>query len=178
VTATSYPPVTMHAGIGILLLVSACKGGGGDRAEPAAPLDVPALIAEGRRLAESTWPDARLSGIRIGEEVVPGSRAPSYAVRLTIDLERDPQDPTARSAAILCSPECVIRRAKVKSPPHDWPACGWADALAAARGAGLRAAQPTAVYGNWASATQAWELRETAGAARAILVDAATCAIR
>jgi hypothetical protein len=168
----------MRARLGLLLLVAACKGGGDDRAAPAAALDIPALLAEGRRLAESTWPDARLSGIRIGEEVVPGTRKQSYAVRLAIDFERDPDDPTAKSAAIVCSPTCAIHRAKVKSPTYDWPACGFADALAAARTAGLRAAEPTALYGSWASAKQVWELRETAGAATAILVDATTCAIR
>ena len=158
-----------------MLLAAGCGGekrDGGDRAA----LDVPAALAEARKLAESTWPDARLAGIRIGEEALPETRKNTYAVRLAIELESDPTDPTAKSAAIVCAPKCTIRRAKVDAIVYDWPGCEWREALAAARAAGLASATPVATYGSW-SGGPVWQFRERDGDPP-IELDGATCAKR
>jgi hypothetical protein len=159
-----------------IALGAAC--GGDKQKAPAteATPDVAAQLTEARRLAEATWPDARLAGIRIGPEVIFEERRERYAVRVMIEFASDPTDAAAKSASIVCSPDCAIHRAKVDAPTFDWPACAWPDALAAARAAGLEAAQPVAGYGNWASGPS-WEVRARREDPRVIAVDGTTCEV-
>jgi hypothetical protein len=120
--------------------------------------EVGAVIKEAFALGESAWPGARLSGVRVGPQAVELARTGSrvrlanvYSVRVSFAFEVDPADATAKSGSVVCAPTCRVERAKVKSAPAaPWP-CGFEEALAAARKAGVRAERPLVGYGKWAA---------------------------
>lgn len=104
---------------------------------------------EAMKLAATTWPDAKLSGVRVSEEVPAEVRRNLYTLRLSFEFGSDPSDPTAKSGSIVCYPGCKPIRHKVKGTAAAALPCSLEDALEAARAAGLRAARPVVGYGNW-----------------------------
>ena len=139
---------------------------------------LPTLLDLARAKGEKTWPGAKLSGIKIGDEVPPGERRNIYSVRVGFEFDADAEDPTAKSGSVVCSPGCQVIRHKVKGEAIAWPACGIADALRAARGVGLASGQPEIGYGSWNEGAAVWSFKEVRDAPTAIRVDGVTCAVR
>ncbi|MFO0613058.1 MAG: hypothetical protein U0414_10740 [Polyangiaceae bacterium] len=108
-----------------------------------------AAFGAATKLAESTWPGAKLGGVRVSDEVPSGGSANAYALRVSYEFEADPADPTARSGSIVCAPACAPIRHKVKRAPAPALPCAPAAALAAARAEGLRSTRPLVAYGYW-----------------------------
>lgn len=139
---------------------------------------LPTLLELARAKGEKTWPGAKISGIKIGDEVPPGERRNVYSVRVAFEFDADAEDPSAKSGSVVCSPGCQIIRHKVKRDPVAWPACGIADALRAAREAGLASSQPQIGYGSWSDGAAVWSFKELRDSPKPILIDGATCAVK
>lgn len=139
---------------------------------------LPALLELARAKGEKTWPGAKMSGIKIGDEVPPGERRNVYSVRILFTFDADAEDPKAKSGSVVCSSGCQIIRHPAKSEATAWPACGIADALRAARAAGLSSAQPEIGYGSWNDGAAAWSFKELRSSSKSIGVDGVTCAVK
>lgn len=113
--------------------------------------DVPAVLAEATKLGESTWPGAKVAGVRVADMVPRGGRENVYGVHVSFEFDADATDPTAKSGAVMCTPKCTASRAKIKlvvPPPLATP-CSLADALAAAKRAGMSSKRPLITSGTW-----------------------------
>lgn len=142
--------------------------------------DVARAIDEALALGAATWPGAQVGGVRVGPAVPrrgglnPGVRRNVYTARVSFEAATPDGAP---AGAIDCDPRCAvvppgtIRRSA--APPFP---CGFADALAAARRAGLTATQPLITYGYWSDQGRTgWAFQASAGAA--LIEVGAGCAV-
>jgi hypothetical protein len=108
-----------------------------------------AVIQEALKLGESTWPGATVGGVKVGDEVPKGVRSEAYSVRVSFEFDADLTDPAAKSGSVVCSPECVVIRHKIKRAGAAPFPCAFDEALAAARKAGVSPRRPLVAYGYW-----------------------------
>lgn len=139
------------AALGLLvgLVVAAAACGKNEDGGLASVNEVSTVLQEALKLGKSTWPSAKVAGVRVADMVPRGGRANAYSVFVT--YQADPTDPTATSGSVQCSPQCRVSQSKVKTvgaPDVAFP-CSFDDALASARKAGMSAERPIITYGNW-----------------------------
>lgn len=115
--------------------------------------DVARTIDAALALGAATWKGAQVGGVRVGPAIPrraqfdPGARRNVYTVRVSFEATTPDG---ARAGAIDCDPACtVVPPATIRRPVAPPFPCGFADALAAARRAGLTATQPLITYGYW-----------------------------
>lgn len=160
----------------------AAKSGGatGDAAGLGSVDDVARAIDAALALGAATWKGAQVGGVRVGPAVPrrgglnPGVRRNVYTARVSFEAATPDGAP---AGAIDCNPRCAvvppgtIRRSV--APPFP---CDFADALAAARRAGLTATQPLITYGYWSEQGRTgWTFQASAGAT--IIEVGAGCAV-
>lgn len=142
--------------------------------------DVARAIDEARALGAATWPGAQVGGVRVGPAVPrragisPGLRRNVYTARVSFEVAAPDGAP---AGAIDCSPRCaVVPPGTIRRPVAPPFPCGFADALAAARRAGLTATQPLVTYGYWSEQGRTgWTFQASAGAP--IIEVGAGCAV-
>jgi len=142
--------------------------------------DVARAIDEALALGAATWPGAQVGGARVGPAVPrragisPGLRRNVYTARVSFEAAAPDAAPTG---AIDCNPRCaVVPPGTIRRPVAPPFPCGFADALAAARRAGLTATQPLITYGYWSEQGRTgWTFQASAGAA--IIEVGAGCAV-
>lgn len=183
--------VRVAAAIVVASVVGSACGKGDERAAPPASRatadtglgsvdDVARALDEARALGAATWPGAQVGGVRVGPAVPrraginPGLRRNVYTARVSFEAATPDGAP---AGAIDCSPLCaVVPPGTIRRPVAPPFPCGFADALAAARRAGLTATQPLITYGYWSEQGRTgWTFQASAGTA--IIEVGAGCAV-
>lgn len=142
--------------------------------------DVAHAIDEALALGATTWKGAQVGGVRVGPAVPrraginPGVRRNVYTARVSFEAA---SPDGALAGAIDCNPRCaVVPPGAIRRPVAAPFPCAFADALAAARRAGLTATQPLITYGYWSEQGRTgWTFQASAGAA--IIEVGAGCAV-